>query len=310
MKCSVCFNTNDNRTIEAYDRYSGHSFLYLSCAHCGSLILQDVPSNLASYYAKGYYSFIDSNPASLLGSFKQKRDVFTFTRKGMTGGLLNLFSRNANLVALRKIQLQKEQSVLDIGCGSGKEIRLLRDLGYQYVVGADPFIDANIMYDNTVLVYKASLYDMHDKYDVITLHHSFEHMANPLQVLQHIKNLLKPGGKLVIRIPLADSHAFNKYGADWVQLDAPRHLYLHTQKGMQILAHQAGLAIASIQHDSLSMQFWGSRLNRSGFNIHQQPKWKLLFYRFLSFLRGEFLTASHLNARQKGDQAMFVLISD
>ena len=63
---------------------------------------------------------------------------------------------------------------------------------------------------------------------------------------------------IVIRIPIAGTHAWQTYGVDWVQLDAPRHLFLHTEDGMRSLAAGAGLQVTAVVHDSTAMQFWGS----------------------------------------------------
>jgi hypothetical protein len=45
-----------------------------------------------------------------------------------------------------------------------------------------------------------------------------------------------------------------------VQLDAPRHLFLHTRKSFGLLAARAGLQIEKWFCDSTSFQFWGSEL--------------------------------------------------
>jgi SAM-dependent methyltransferase len=49
--------------------------------------------------------------------------------------------------------------------------------------------------------------DMEGAYDFVMLHHTFEHMPAPAEAMQHIARLLKPGRFLLIRIPVADSHA-------------------------------------------------------------------------------------------------------
>ena len=86
------------------------------------------------------------------------------------------------------------------------------------------------------------------------LHHSFEHMDSPLKVLIKLKELLNPGGHLLIRIPVANSHAWRKYKAFWYALDAPRHLFLHTTQSMQLLAESSGLKIDDIEYDSPTAQ--------------------------------------------------------
>ena len=94
--------------------------------------------------------------------------------------------------------------------------------------------------------------------DFIILHHSFEHMAEPLSVLKKIYQLLLPNGYVLIRIPVSSSYAWREYDLNWVQLDAPRHLFLHSIESMQLLAKQAGFQMKDIVFDSSAFQFWGS----------------------------------------------------
>ncbi|WP_321906125.1 methyltransferase domain-containing protein [Paraburkholderia tropica] len=83
--------------------------------------------------------------------------------------------------------------------------------------------------------------DLTERYDFIMVHHSFEHMAEPKDVLGSLHRILQPTGQLILRIPLVDSHAWRNYGVHWVQLDAPRHFFLHTVRSVQLLCDKAGL---------------------------------------------------------------------
>jgi SAM-dependent methyltransferase len=68
-------------------------------------------------------------------------------------------------------------------------------------------------------------FDITETFDFIMFHHSFEHMDAPEKVFQHIYKLLNKGSYALIRIPVADSSSFKKYGANWVNLDPPRHFF-------------------------------------------------------------------------------------
>ena len=73
-----------------------------------------------------------------------------------------------------------------------------------------------------------------------------------------------PGGHLLLRVPLADSWARRVYGPAWVQLDAPRHLHLHTRQSIDVLARRFGLRVVHVTDDSGPFQIWGSELYRRG----------------------------------------------
>ena len=99
---------------------------------------------------------------------------------------------------------------------------------------------------------------MTEQFDVIMLHHSFEHMDDPAGIILQIARLLSEKGVAIIRIPIASSFAWKHYGVNWIHLDAPRHLYLHTVKSMEILTSRAGLEIQPLVYDSNDSTFWGS----------------------------------------------------
>ena len=73
--------------------------------------------------------------------------------------------------------------------------------------------------------------------------HSFEHMENPFEVMNQSNRLLNKNKFLLVRIPVADSYAFKHYRENWCSLDAPRHLFLHTKKSIELLAKQSGFEI-------------------------------------------------------------------
>jgi predicted SAM-dependent methyltransferase len=77
-------------------------------------------------------------------------------------------------------------------------------------------------------------------WDIITLNHVFEHLDNPLEILHNLNKLLSIKGKLLLRFPVIDSFAFEKYKENWVQFDAPRHVNLFTRKSIALLVEKAG----------------------------------------------------------------------
>ncbi|MGC8006318.1 class I SAM-dependent methyltransferase, partial [Salmonella enterica] len=82
-----------------------------------------------------------------------------------------------------------------------------------------------IIYENGLTIKKIDFLDFNAyDFDVIMYNHSFEHLSNPVEHLQQAYRSLKSSGKLIIRIPTVSSFAWTKYGVNWVQLDAPRHI--------------------------------------------------------------------------------------
>ena len=84
--------------------------------------------------------------------------------------------------------ISKNDSILDIGCGSGKFLVILKRAGFEDLTGVDLFIDEENLKDG-VKIYQESLEDFkpNRKYDVIFSNHAFEHMDNQLENLNVLK---------------------------------------------------------------------------------------------------------------------------
>ena len=57
---------------------------------------------------------------------------------------------------------------------------------------------------------------------------------------------------------------WEEYGASWVQLDPPRHFYLHSRSSIAQLFKGAGLKVTSIIDDSTAFGLLGSEKVRLG----------------------------------------------
>ena len=165
----------------------------------------------------------------------------------------------------------------------------MRDAGFSNLTGLDPFIERDIRYGNGLLIVKRELGEMTGAFDFIMLHHSLEHIADPFAVLKDVRRLLRPGRSCLVRMPMAGCHAWRTYGANWSQLDPPRHLILHTERSLRLVAEKAGLELAKIVFDSTGFQFWGSELYRRNIPLREaQPAG--------GRLRDGFFTAEELAA--------------
>jgi|SRR5579871_6050521 len=160
---------------------------------------------------------------------------------------------------LPEITSKRDLRILDVGCGDGGFIYMLREIGFTNVLGVDLYIASEIEHDNGVKVRKEALDVIEPSWDVIMLHHAFEHMSDPLQTLQAIVQRLSPNGFCLIRIPIASSYAWQHYGTNWAQLDCPRHFFLHSLQSLERLANTlydstgTGLALSELYRQDVSM---------------------------------------------------------
>lgn len=141
-------------------------------------------------------------------------------------------------------------------------------------------------------------------------HHSFEHIPDPSETLLTVTELLNNHGYCIIRIPIVCSYAWKRYGVNWVQIDAPRHFFLHSLKSLNILANNCGLQMSNVVYDSTAFQFWGSEqyikdIPLRDINSYSENPSTSLFteLEISAFTKA----AMRLNASRQGDQAIFYL---
>ena len=120
--------------------------------------------------------------------------------------------------------------------------------------------------------------------------------------------MLAPNGRCLLRIPVL-GWAWEHYGVNWVQLDAPRHLFLHTTKSFRLLAASAGLDVVDIGYDSNEFQFWASELylrnvSLSSIDVDRDRPRQIFSLAELQKFRA---SARELNAQGRGDAAIFTL---
>jgi SAM-dependent methyltransferase len=158
---------------------------------------------------------------------------------------------------LRRAGMTRANSICDVGCGRGDQLVRLKYQGFKRLTGADAYIPETITRDG-ITIHKATPAELNGSYDFVILNHSFEHMPDPPGTLATLGKLVNPGGCLMIRIPVAGSEAWQRYGVDWVQLDPPRHLFVPSEAGFRSLAAKCGLKVVDLFYDSTNFQFWGS----------------------------------------------------
>jgi len=237
--CPLCSGRHGTTLIEGQDPQGGSDglwFAVVQCDSCGACFTnpRPDPASIAQFYAEDYaphqkhhqpQSRRRFNPFRLL---KQPR------------------------VEKRPIPWHGQGRLLDFGCGSGAYLLQMHQRNWR-VAGLDSSgrVTQRIRDELGLPAFTGSLPhpDLEpESFDVITMWHSLEHVHDPASVLREARNLLAPGGKVVISVPNIDSLPFRWFGRHWFGLDLPRHLTHFTPSSLLEMLQRCGLATEPIEH--------------------------------------------------------------
>lgn len=318
--CRICRNTGPNSIYITHEMMFGYRdpFTYFQCSACGCLQIETLPPEMSRYYPHAYYSFTPAiaqpTSAGLIARIRaalgRKRDSYALFRRGLIGAALFNLKPDDSYHSASDIGLTTRSRVLDVGCGSGERLLALHQAGLRYLLGVDPFLEGDIVYPNGVRIRKGTIHDIDGIFDVIMFHHSFEHLSDPIATLQSVLRIMAPDGLCLIRIPTVSSYAWEHYRESWVQLDPPRHFFLHSVESMRHLAGHVGLRVERIVYDSTAFQFWGSEQYMNDIPLHSArshlvaPKDSIFSETDIHHFE---VAARRLNAQGLGDQAAFYL---
>ncbi len=158
-------------------------------------------------------------------------------------------------------RLTKPGAVLDVGCGRGFTLRFLADAGYRST-GVELSADA-AAHARDVLGIDVRTGDFLSQsfeagqFDVVIFWHSLEHIADPLAALDRAREILKPGGLLVVAVPNRSSIQARVAGREWFHLDVPRHYVHFSAGGLQNALRDRRFRIVDTAHFSLEQNPYG-----------------------------------------------------
>lgn len=262
--CRICGNSFDNQIYHVKEMMygTGEVFDYFQCGRCSCLQISKTPENMAPYYPSNYYSLTDNSRSSSLKRFlKKKVAEHRMQRRNLMGAIFSKYVTDYyRYEILQKYGFSFDSAFLDVGCGSGKGLFEMARDGFTNLTGIDPFTQ-NEIHKDSIRILKTDLTEFVNsgrQYDIILFNHTLEHMPEQHKMLTAAKNLSAPGGVIIVAVPTVSSRAWEQYRTDWVQIDAPRHFFLHSRKSMELLAASAELSISEMVYDSNEFQFWGS----------------------------------------------------
>ena len=145
--------------------------------------------------------------------------------------------------------------LLDVGCGGGLFLRLMRARGFRgigldfsaqaaAVAWRQQGVPAVCALPDRAPLSPASL-------ACLTMFHVLEHLYDPRACLQAAYDLLAPDGRLVVQVPNAGSWQSRVLGHAWNGFDVPRHLFDFRATDLERLLASCGFAIVRRKYFSL-----------------------------------------------------------
>jgi SAM-dependent methyltransferase len=236
VSCCMC-GQSDAEPVAVGEDFEYHSspetFLALFCRRCSLVYLspRPTPNSLPCIYPANYHAF----------NFSAEEFGLSFKVRSW------LESRRLRHAAR---DLPANARILDVGCGDGFHLRLLRRLGPAswQLEGVDAdrrAVDAARA--SELIVHPGDVQDVDlplASYDLVLLIMTIEHLADPLRTLQRIGELLRPGGRLMVITDNTATVDYRFFGhRHWGGYHFPRHWNLFDSKSLRAVIEKAGLEV-------------------------------------------------------------------
>jgi len=236
---------------------NGHSYDLYECDTCEIATLHPFPSEeeLSKLYSCGNYR--------------------TGTGKRF-GFLIEFLIYLARIRKRRRIsQFVKPGKILDIGCGRGLFLEVMRRGGWDTIgteLNEQTAFYSIKTYDSKIFTGDIIQHKLPaESLDVININQVLEHLKNPHKVIKESHRLLRKGGILIISVPDLRSPQFTIGKENWFLLDLPYHLFHFTEEGLSKVLKKNKFEIKNIKRFSVEMCPFGwlqTLLNISGIRFN------------------------------------------
>lgn len=291
--CPVCHSSEVSLLHDAVEDWAFHSapgrWRYWQCGICQSLYLnpRPTPGSIERAYA-AYYTH--AGPGSSLGikglklRWKNERLSARFGRNieprlHLPSIFQPAVARRGGRIALpfgwEELAVMNPGRLMDVGCGSGATLVLAHQLGWN-AQGIEMDSAAVTAASKAGLAVEEGGYEVLRDYpsvfDCITCSHVVEHVFDPVDMIAAMHLALKPGGRLLLATPNANSDVHRHFGRFWRGLEAPRHLVIFSEATLIALLRKQGFVVDSRSDDQLETARESARIVRGASSANSSDR--------------------------------------
>ncbi len=289
--CALCGSSENevhaSGTDFEYDTVQ-QSFHFVACRACGHLYLDPRPSvdDLDVIYPSNYYSF--------------------------AGGGDGLVSRVQRFWESGKVKLYRElvgdgeKRLLDVGCGDGRFLSLLREFGHPDWELAGLEFDESAIAKCREMGFETFAERVEDfaekpeqqaRYDAVVMLQLIEHVEDPALICERVRSLLRPGGVFIIETPNLAGLDYRIFGRRWWgHYHFPRHWNLFSSESLVRMLEERGFEIARRDY-LISTSAWIIS-HHNYFKDRNYPLWLQRFFQYRNpFLLAIFILLDSVRTR-------------
>jgi SAM-dependent methyltransferase len=249
------------------------------CTKCGTVYIKDRPAReeMSTIYPDNYYSYSASSHSP---------SIVTLVRNRIESSKARHY---------RRLLGQGKRDVVDIGCGDGRFLDILRRQNSDWrLCGVE--LNKRAAAAARSKGYLVAMGDFESEeipwaegtFDLALLHQVLEHTRDPRNVLKRIASILKEGGALSIETPDVESLDFQLFKKRyWGGYHIPRHFYLFNKSSLADLLQEEGFEVVHME-SILSPVFW----IHSAHNWLVDRKWGRGIARFIHYRNPLLLAAA------------------
>ena len=240
--CALCGTDDSVPELAGVDREGDleGEFIVRMCRHCSHTYLDPRPAEdqLGLLYSSTYAPFV-ARTRQTPRIVRQLLDVRDFGRAPRP----------------------KSSRVLELGCGSGRNLKRLAEDGCS-ATGIEPnraaasaaaqFGTVLVGDDRSVENFDAAAFDIVQAYMVI------EHVRDPIAALSGLRRVCRPGGMIELMVPNFASHQRKRFSKNWFPLQLPRHWHHFTADTITLALERAGWTGIEVWQQPTTVDYWKS----------------------------------------------------